>query len=210
MIGYYNYTIILTYLGLMTGILGIYNAIEGKTIISIICLMLSGFCDMFDGIVARTKDRTDDEKRFGIQLDSLSDLICFGVLPTLIVYSSIGFNNPICMLIYIFYILSAYTRLAYFNVVEEKRQNVEKGARKEYEGLPVTIVALIVPLICLSKKYIGHPFPIVALMLLIIIGMCFITKFKLKKAKRDGMIALVIIGVLELILLILSRMGHTI
>ena len=47
-------------------------------------------------------------------------------------------------------------------------------------------------------------------MLLIIIGMCFITKFKLKKAKRDGIIALVIIGVLELILLILSRMGHTI
>ena len=189
MIGYYNYTIILTYLGLMSGVLGIYNAIEGKTIISIICLMLSGFCDMFDGLVARTKDRTDDEKRFGIQLDSLSDLICFGVLPTLIVYSSIGFNNPICMLIYIFYILSAYTRLAYFNVIEEKRQNVEKGARKEYEGLPVTIVAL---------------------MLLIIIGICFITKFKLKKAKRDGIIALVIIGVLELILLILSRMGHTI
>ena len=47
--------------------------------------MFSGFCDMFDGIVARTKkDRTDEEKRFGIQLDSLSDIVCFGVLPFVI------------------------------------------------------------------------------------------------------------------------------
>ena len=41
--------------------------------------MFSGFCDMFDGISCKNKeaDRTDEEKRFGIQLDSLSDIVCF-------------------------------------------------------------------------------------------------------------------------------------
>ena len=90
MLGYYNYTVILTYLGLASSVFGIYASISfGKSgpIIGICCLMLSGFFDMFDGRVARTKKRTENEKKFGIQLDSLSDLVCFGILPTIIGYS---------------------------------------------------------------------------------------------------------------------------
>ena len=48
---------------------------------------------MFDGTVASTKTRTDSEKRFGIQIDSLSDLISFGVLPGVIVYM-VSEKNP--------------------------------------------------------------------------------------------------------------------
>ena len=44
--------------------------------------MVSGILDAFDGRVARTKkDRNEFEKNFGIQIDSLADLICFGILP---------------------------------------------------------------------------------------------------------------------------------
>ena len=47
--------------------------------------MLAGLLDAFDGRIARTKaNRTDAEKRFGIQIDSLNDLVCFGVLPAAI------------------------------------------------------------------------------------------------------------------------------
>ena len=55
--------------------------------------MIAGLCDMFDGKIASTMERTRQEKRFGVQIDSLSDLICFGVLPALIVYSGGGRLN---------------------------------------------------------------------------------------------------------------------
>ena len=42
--------------------------------------MAAGFCDMFDGKIASTRKRTRQEKRFGIQIDSLSDLACFGIM----------------------------------------------------------------------------------------------------------------------------------
>ena len=78
LIGYYNYTVWLTFIGMLSSVTGMGLAIQGMIIPSVICLMFSGFCDMFDGIVAHTKkDRTDEEKRFGIQLDSLSDIVCF-------------------------------------------------------------------------------------------------------------------------------------
>ena len=82
MIGFYNYTVYLTFIGMLSSVCGIGFAFGGKLIPAVICLMFSGFCDMFDGIVARTKkDRSEEEKRFGIQLDSLSDIVCFGILP---------------------------------------------------------------------------------------------------------------------------------
>ena len=89
MIGYYNYTVILTYMGLISGLLGIFASIEGHPIFALGTLMFAGFCDMFDGLVARTKkDRTDKEKKFGIQLDSLADFVCYGILPVVIVYTT--------------------------------------------------------------------------------------------------------------------------
>jgi len=85
MIGFYNYTVILTYIGTMFGFVGMTYAWSGNLKMSLICLMVAGLCDMFDGKIASTMERTKPEKRFGIQIDSLSDLICFGVLPAVIV-----------------------------------------------------------------------------------------------------------------------------
>ena len=92
MIGFYNYTVILTYLGLAAAIMGITFVMEGKPMWAVICLMISGLCDMFDGAVARTRKRTQQERKFGIMLDSLADLICFGVLPAVICYA-MGMNE---------------------------------------------------------------------------------------------------------------------
>ena len=87
MIGVYDYTVVLTYVSLAISVTGIMFAFNGHFRIAILCLALSGLCDMFDGKIARTKkDRTDDEKAFGIQIDSLCDVICFGVFPALICY----------------------------------------------------------------------------------------------------------------------------
>ena len=86
--GYYNYTVVLTYLGMLIG--GITYTMEAAYRQAVLCLMTAGVCDMFDGTVAATKQRSVREKRFGIQIDSLSDLICFGVLPALFTYNISG------------------------------------------------------------------------------------------------------------------------
>ena len=77
-IGYYNYTVILTYISLFCSIAGMLFTVNGWYKMAVLCLALSGLCDMFDGKIARRKtDRTDDEKCFGIQIDSLCDMVCF-------------------------------------------------------------------------------------------------------------------------------------
>ncbi len=202
MIGFYNYTVILTYIGLASSLTGIYLAMGGRHItMAVIALMISGLCDMFDGKVARTRKRTDDEKRFGIQIDSLCDLICFGFLPAAIGYS-IGMKQFYHIAVMIFFTLAAVIRLAYFNVMEESRQARTSEVRREYEGLPVTSVALILPLFYSFRRDIGVIFPDVYTFLLLAIGIAFITRFKLKKPKMKTMLIFIGVGTLELIWLI--------
>jgi len=205
MIGFYNYTVILTYLGLASGMLGIINAVQGKVTIAILCLLLSGFFDMFDGLVARTKkDRTKQEKSFGIQLDSLSDVICFGVLPAMIGYA-VGLNTWYFYIILIIYVLAALIRLAYFNVTEEERQEQTSEVRKEYLGLPVTSAALIIPLIYIFVLLLKSNFYLLYAATLILVAVAFLAKFKIKKLKLKGMIAVLIIGIIELAILVLCH-----
>lgn len=84
-IGYYNYTVILTYISLFCSIAGMLFTVNGWYKMAVLCLALSGLCDMFDGKIARRKtDRTDDEKCFGIQIDSLCDMVCFGAFPSMV------------------------------------------------------------------------------------------------------------------------------
>ncbi len=202
MIGFYNYTVILTYIGLASSLSGIFLAMEGNHItLSVVLLMISGLCDMFDGKIARTRKRTDDEKKFGIQIDSLCDLICFGFLPAAIGYS-IGMHEVYHYIIMIFFTLAAVIRLAYFNVVEETRQSKTSEVRHEYEGLPVTSVALILPLFYSFRKDMGMLFPDLFAFLLLLIGIAFITRFKLKKPKMKTMLIFIGVGAIELIWLI--------
>ncbi|MEZ4508362.1 MAG: CDP-alcohol phosphatidyltransferase family protein [Eubacteriales bacterium] len=112
MVGFYNYTVILTYFGVVSAVLGIGLSMYGHTSMAIVCLMISGFCDLFDSSIARTKMRTDDEKKFGIQIDSLADMICFGVLPVAIGFS-IGLTHWYEAVALIIYVLAALIRLAY-------------------------------------------------------------------------------------------------
>lgn len=204
MIGYYNYTVILTYLGLASGIMGMVSAIENRPVLALGFLMLAGFFDMFDGMVARTKKRTTSEKKFGIELDSLSDIVCFGVLPAIIGYT-IGLRKWYYVIVLILYVLAALIRLAYFNVVEDERQANTTEVRKSYEGLPVTTVALIIPLLYPLISYFKSYMALAYALILLIIGFLFLSKIKVVKFKIRGMIVLIVVGILELLLLIFTR-----
>ena len=64
MIGFYSYTVILTYLSLVFAMVGIHLSVIGIYQWSFICLMMCGICDTFDGMVARSKkNRTEEEKK---------------------------------------------------------------------------------------------------------------------------------------------------
>ena len=205
MLGFYNYTVILTYLSLISGTIGIFAAATGRPVVtSIICLMLSGFLDLFDGIVARTRKKsTDDEKRFGIQIDSLADLVCFGVLPA-VIGCRYGLNNYFYFTVMALYILAGLIRLAYFNVSEENRSAKVGGVRSTYDGLPITTASIIFPLFyCFStftsKFFSPEVFTYLYCGLLIAVAFAFLfNKIKIRKAKGAMIYLVGLFGLVEL------------
>ena len=184
MIGYYNYTVVLTYLGMLSGFTGITYVSGGDCQAALICLIISGICDMFDGMIASTMERNKKAKRFGVQIDSLSDLICFGVLPALIVYTN-G-NGALRWLLSALYLLCALIRLAWFNVDEEERQDREVGRRKYYLGLPVTTAAVIFPVLFGLSSKTHWPLQVLAPIVLLLTGTAFLMPFRIKKPSLSG------------------------
>ena len=196
MIGFYNYTVWLTYIGMLSSVVGIGFAGSGKITAAVICLMFSGLCDMFDGIVARTKkDRTDEERRYGIQLDSLSDVVCFGVLPVAIGYN-IGADAWWQVAIMALFALAGLIRLAYYNVTEETRQQQTTEKRKHYLGVPITTSALTVPLLFCFRGLLGAYFALAYTLLLLVNGAFFITPIQVKKPSKTGLAVMLVLGVI--------------
>ncbi len=185
MLGFYNYTVILTYLGMLTGFVGITLTYSGNTRAALACLMIAGVCDMFDGKIASTRERTRQEKRFGVQIDSLSDLICFGLLPALIVYSD-GSGRLLRLVPCALYVICALIRLAWFNVDEEERQDREGGRRKYYLGLPVTCIALILPVLMSLGMKFGWPMDRLSPLVLVLTAAAFLAPFRVRKPSLPG------------------------
>jgi len=226
MIGVYNYTVLLTYLSLLTSGAGIVISLygPGHPYMGTICLLLCGLFDAFDGKVARTKaDRTDMEKKFGVQIDSLSDLVAFGVLPASIGAAFIRvspyfndklnidgikwYNRSIRIFVYailVLYILFAMIRLAYFNVTEEERQKTETGKRKYYLGMPVTLSAMFFPTVATLQYIIPVDLTWIYILTAVIVGILFVTPFKMKKPGFKEMFFMITVGTIEVAALIVT------
>ena len=221
MIGFYDYTVVLTYLSMISATTGIMLCLNdiGHPYLGMFFLMFCGLCDAFDGKVARTKkNRTGQMKKFGIQIDSLSDLVAFGVLPACIgiamLRSSIEFSifpnfkflhladkpvvtKIVLTAIAVLYALAAMIRLAYFNVTEEERQGSEEGSRKVFTGLPVTSAAVVFPVILLIHIFCKADLTLLYFLFLAIVGSLFISDIQVKKPTTRGILLLIGIGVLE-------------
>ena len=185
LLGFYDYTVVLTYISLGISVFGITRALEGNFKIAIFCLALSGLCDMFDGKIARTKkNRTDDEKSFGI-------------FPAMICYC-LGVNTSGGVAALIFYSVASVIRLAYFNVTEAKRQSETSENRQYYQGLPITSMAIILPFLYLMRRYCGLYFLIVIHIAVIVVGILFILNIKVKKPQNPVRVLLVAVVALAL------------
>lgn len=195
MIGFYDYTVILTYIGFCSGLAGIFCASLDYVRLAVFFLALSGLCDMFDGKIARTKkNRTDDEKSFGIQIDSLSDMVCFGILPVIICFR-LGMKYIYSMVILTLYALAGLIRLAYYNVTEAKRQAETDENREYYQGLPITSMAIVLPLLFVLSPLLPNyqTFLVILHILVAMVGALFIINFKMRKLSVKELVLLVIV-----------------
>ncbi len=208
MIGIYNYTVILTYMSVASSTIGLVLVLNGHPVWAVFCLALAGLFDMFDGKVARSKkDRTSDEKMFGVQIDSLCDVISFGFYPAIFAYI-VGARSYISIAIMIFYALAAVIRLAFFNVLEINRQMTENTATKFYHGLPVTSIAVILPIVyMLHSTLTDHVFNMVLSATLLVTGIAFIVDFKLRKPNNKQLTVLVLLVAAALVFILSRKYG---
>ena len=201
-IGKWNKSVILTYAGLLLAVLGIFLAFTAQKITySFCCLMVAGICDLFDGMVARRCKRTEEDKLFGIELDSLVDVMSFIALP-ICIFIALGLTTVWHLLIYLVFALFGVARLAYFNIATADSEK----AIKYYIGLPVTYTALIFPMLYLLSAVLTESvFVTVFSCGIVVVSILEIIKVNVPKPKGIwyGIFGLMAIGMLIIYLAVL-------
>lgn len=198
MIGIYDYTVILTYLSLASSVSGMFLACSGHIRWALACLALSGLLDAFDGKVARTKkDRTQKEKDFGVQIDSLCDIVCFGVLPVIICFH-LGMHDLLGEAVLTLYCLAGLIRLAWFNVTAGQEPARPDG-QKYYQGLPITSIAVILPVAYAAGGLFRSAFPLVLDGVMLLTGVLFVLRFAFRKPTNKELALLIALGALTVL-----------
>lgn len=124
----------LTLCGMFFGFYAIVSAINGKFIHSAWAIILANIFDGLDGWVARL---TRTSTRFGVELDSLSDLVAFGVAPAILIYKWALFDfGRVGFAISFLFAACGALRLARFNI--------QTGGIKSFKGLPIPGAATMI------------------------------------------------------------------
>ena len=210
MIGFYDYTVIL--ISALHRPSAAFFLQRGDTLTGRFFVLLFPDCAIcsMEKIARTKKNRTEDEKRFGIQIDSLCDVVCFGVFPIVLCYE-LGMTHFYSIPILIFYGLAGVIRLGYFNVMEEKRQNETSENRKYYQGLPITSMSVALPLLFVFAPLCRGYFLIWLHLLVLAVGVLFITDFRFRKPTNKELAVLVaVVGVAVLRGLLIWKGGRTI
>ena len=135
--------------GLICALLGIYFAISGNFYFALIGVLWAVLFDWADGIIARKiKGRTDNQRAFGAQLDSLIDIVSFGVFPAIFLLSYGQFNPWFLPGAFLILAVSAI-RLSYFNIFGM----IDK---KTYKGLALDNNVIILATLFLLEGFFAH------------------------------------------------------
>jgi CDP-diacylglycerol---serine O-phosphatidyltransferase len=170
----------ITLLGLFLSLCACVLALDGNLPVAIICLIYSGICDLFDGLVARHSNQSAEQQEFGWQIDTIVDMASFGITPTIIAYT-LGVGNQIWDVILLTSFAScAALRLAYFNI----HGTTESGEIKFYTGLPVTYIALLFPIVYTTRGLLSEEmFEWLIRVFLMLIALLFVLKIPVPKPK---------------------------
>ena len=178
MLGYWNKSVYITYFGAFIASCGFLLTIKiGSFDYSFVGMIIAAVCDMYDGKIARhIKNRTEQEKDFGVEIDSLADIVCFIVIPAFTIYFY-GLKEWYQIIILTFYVVCGIIRLAYFNVaMSDKNKAIEY-----YQGLPVPVSVFIFGFVWLLSNGFKFNPTIVYTFLVPIVGLLHISKIRIKK-----------------------------
>ena len=132
-----------TLMNLFSGFLAIITIADGNLFLGAWLIVAAGLFDVFDGLMARLANATSD---FGIELDSLSDVVSFGVAPGFLIYTfSLNEFNLLGVLISAIPPLCGAVRLARFNVNARLAPTADS-----FVGLPIPSQAIILAAFFLS------------------------------------------------------------
>lgn len=138
-----KYADLLTLANLAAGFLSILASTTHLYIFAVGFLLAAVVFDALDGTVAR---KTRQANAFGKELDSLSDLVSFGVAPAVFGFS-LGLTSTIALVVLTLFLLSGALRLSRFNVT----------TIDGYEGLPITTNGLVFPLLYFFSQAYSFP-----------------------------------------------------
>lgn len=155
---------ILTIINAFFGLLAIINSIEEEYSTAAVFLIIAVLADFLDGKIARKLKKTTD---FGKELDSLADIISFGVAPCVFAYT-IGNIEAMSIFVMLIFLACGMIRLARFNIT-----NYEY-----FVGMPITMNGLIIPVL----YFIGLENYLVYAM--IILAFLMVSPFKFPKLGR--------------------------
>ena len=174
---------ILTLVGVCIGLSSIKFAFDGKFELSIVAVIVAGIIDGLDGRIARLIKGTS---KVGKELDSLTDVISFGVAPAFIMYFwSLSEIGRLGWLISLIYVICVALRLARFNVNSEGESSWKDNF---FEGIPSPAggILVLMPLIySFSEIQLFNPnYKIIVPILFISISILLISKVPTYSLKR--------------------------
>jgi CDP-diacylglycerol--serine O-phosphatidyltransferase len=158
---------LITFLNLVAGLFAVYAAILGDTRTAMLLVVAAMVFDFFDGRIARFLRQAH---RLGVQLDSLADMVSFGVAPGVIALLWYQLDHVILGAAVLYAAAGAY-RLARFNLLATSEERV-----KEFIGLPIPSAALIV----LASLLLGLP-ALAEAFLILLASFLMVATFRLKK-----------------------------
>ena len=198
-LGYKNIALPITFAAVASNFMGVWFAFRGFVDAAMVCLILAGIFDMFDGPVARKQKRSHDETMFGIELDSLADVINFGFVPALLLYMS-GLRRWFYVPFFFLYILSAIVRLAYFNVMAIKRLS-DNTISRDFVGLPVTSSAASFPVAWLIAQWLPQPGGKILLSAVMLISaILFVSPIRVPKIRKKQYPIVILLGIILVII----------
>ena len=138
----------ITVLAICAGLTGIRLAFENRYELAVVAVLVAAFLDGVDGRVARLMKATS---KFGAQMDSLADIVNFGVAPALVVYVFLlDQAHSLGWIAALIYAIAAALRLARFNVMTE-REHKASWQSEYFVGVPAPAGAMLV----LLPVYLG-------------------------------------------------------
>ncbi len=172
-----------TLVGVCIGLTSIKFAFDEKFGLAIICIIVAGLIDGLDGRIARLIKGTS---QVGKELDSLTDVISFGVAPAFIMYFwQLNTLGRVGWLICLVYVICVALRLARFNVNSETQSSWKDNF---FEGVPSPAggILVLMPLIYSKSEiqFLNIDFTYFTLILFILISILLISKLPTYSFKK--------------------------